>query len=437
MLDRYPRSIRQKMYKSTKEHRQIRGKGYLAAGSVLLTAILLSGCSSVPSYVNPVHWYRSVSDWVSGPSESEASAANAPAAEDFSKLPSDKRPETTSSENRTKIIQGLAADRANAKYTEQQINRDGSATRPLNPDVASSKPVRVIAQSETGGAAQQGDAVQQQVATASSVAPAAGQSAQVSEPVPAKPVVSAEDAPPPPPPSMASVQASPSTPTSVQSSAAPSRMVAAVPTPAPARPETVEEAYRRRLAEFDSAPRLSSAPLTPTPPAFAASALRPTNSAATTVALTSERPVTLIPPSQLRKAKYSTRDGVQPLGKFGGEGSAASFEVASVAFGEGTSELSSTEKAQLQQVAALYRQSGGSVRVFGRSDSPRLDVDPAANREANRQLATQRADAVAHALIRLGIPASKIYAGRSPDSQDSLALASSSGDAATEIYIDY
>ena len=71
------------------------------------------------------------------------------------------------------------------------------------------------------------------------------------------------------------------------------------------------------------------------------------------------------------------------------------------------------------------------------SASARLDVDPTANREANRQLADRRADVVAQELIRLGVSGRKIYAGAALDLGATPVAGGVAAVDATEIYIDY
>ena len=82
-------------------------------------------------------------------------------------------------------------------------------------------------------------------------------------------------------------------------------------------------------------------------------------------------------------------------------------------FGEGTAALSAADEAPLKAVADVYRDSKGAAKIgiVGHSNSERLDVNPGANRDSNRSLASQRAASVARVLERLGIPAAKIYAG--------------------------
>jgi outer membrane protein OmpA-like peptidoglycan-associated protein len=127
--------------------------------------------------------------------------------------------------------------------------------------------------------------------------------------------------------------------------------------------------------------------------------------------------------------------GVLPLPAEGAPAGKSSFQVASLTFGEGTTAVSPEDLKRLKEVYQLYQQqANGSIRILGHSSSARLDPDWAANREANRQLALRRADAVANALIRLGVPARKIAAGAMVDS--TAGDPTGAGDL-TEIYIDY
>jgi len=98
---------------------------------------------------------------------------------------------------------------------------------------------------------------------------------------------------------------------------------------------------------------------------------------------------------------------------------AASFQVAEIMFGEGTADLSAEDEAPLRAVADIYRDSKGTAKigVVGHSNSVRLDVSAVANRESNRSLASERAAAVARVLERLGVPAAKIYAGATGETE--------------------
>ncbi|HVI51292.1 MAG TPA: OmpA family protein [Candidatus Sulfotelmatobacter sp.] len=346
----------------------------LAAGSALMAAVLLSGCSSVPNAINPVHWYDSV----------------------FSSEDDTPAPPETAGDKKVErpVAKGLSADRSNAKYTQDALNREGTPTRPLNPEVAKAAAPKV--------APGQGSP---EVAAASASAPAV----QTGAVVPPPPVVQTSDAAPPPP--------------AAQAAAAPAPTLRAPP----AGPESVEDAYKRRLTEFSAPPvqpaasfqpSSGRAPLLSAAPTVAAPAYSQSAYASMDLASSQGQVIHLVRPGHAKAASQTAArnaSGARPLSDFNESRSAASFDLASLNFGEGTSALSDAERAHLRDVAALYRQKGGSLRIIAASSSPRLDVDPAANREANRALARTRADAVASELVRLGVPARKIFAGVADD----------------------
>lgn len=201
---------------------------------------------------------------------------------------------------------------------------------------------------------------------------------------------------------------------------------AVVPVPAePSRPKTVEEIYRERLAEFSAPPSRPQLVIPSTPAAASAPSLAPPSAAA--------QRIVLIPPSEFRHRRGHDNGGAEPLSAFNSSKSAASFQVDEVAFGEGTSALPKGEYRKLKDVVELFHQMGGTIRILGRSTSSRLDVDPRSNIDANRQLAASRAAAVARALIRMGVPRSKVFAGAALGA----GLSQTAGSEFTEIYIDY
>jgi outer membrane protein OmpA-like peptidoglycan-associated protein len=232
--------------------------------------------------------------------------------------------------------------------------------------------------------------------------------------VPAAPTVSAEvpaavlapaapSAPTVPPPPAAAVAAAPAAP------------VAAAPVAA--APVTVDEVYRRKLSEFTRGSAAPTAVPTAAPAALSGSAADSSR-------------ITLIPPSEYHRLATHDNGGARPLSAFDPSRSAASFQVASVVFGEGTIALSTGEQTHLKEVARLYHERpGASIRIAGHSASPRLDVNAKANRDANRDLAALRAAAIAHELVKMGVPGHKIYAGPAEN-------LGGAGEAA-EIYIDY
>lgn len=217
--------------------------GFRACG-ILLIGLGLQGCSSVPDAVNPLEWYRGATEMVTGrvsskeAREAEARRVADRAYPDNREVP--ERPKVLSPEERKDIAQGLVSDRANAKYTQERINREGTPTRPLAP--------RPVASEAAKPAAPAAPAAPEPPATtlapggqSRSEAPAAQQVAQAraADPSPAAaPEPSAQVAPPP----------------------APARP-AATPAPVYEKPATaVDESYRRRLAESATATSMAAAP---------------------------------------------------------------------------------------------------------------------------------------------------------------------------------
>ena len=455
----------------------------LAAGTALAALTLIPGCSSVPDSINPAHWYDSASGWFAdeedAPAPPEAADAGKAAAGSDDAETSARRPAPATGG----LTRGLVSDRDNARYARTDLNRDGNPTRPLSGGAPVSAPVatlsppaaaRAEAPSSTppapapvaavappaapkaippapalaavpaAPAVETDDTMPEPAVSSPKPAPSdsvAAQSAPESLPVPPPPPVPATaSVPQPPPPVPASVAVPPPPPIAPSSASVVAEPVAVPAVPAarpvaqrPAAPpvpatETIEQAYNRRLAEFN-APVAASAPApAPVPAAMPPAATIP----ATPVALT--RPIEAS--SHVRPAqKGSSANGVHPLADYRA-GGGASFQVAILSFGEGTAALPQGAPDSLKEVAALIKGGARSVRIIGYSLSSRLDVDPSANLDANRELAAERADAVARELIRLGVPARKIYAGSGTDLERAR-WASAAGSEATEINIDY
>lgn len=475
------------MCEAKKERRQVLRVTSLAASSVLLSTILLAGCASVGDALNPVEWYKGIF----GSSDSAASAkAESSDDSEFPKIRDDKRPDVASTQERAALSKGLAADHSNAKYTQEVLRREGNPTLPLSVE-ASVAPTADATPAATPSTPVSSPVLSKQPAsvptTTSAPVPAPEPVVTALEPaapvpastpvpakqeqssaaplpaapdvaaVPAAPAVAVDDEPPPPPPKLstggvvpapaaaaASVSTSSAASAPAAASAAPAaaalapvQVASAVPAmtaPATVAPAatSVEEVYRRRLAEFSAGTAPAAAPAAGT--AAAAPVAAATSAAATNDA--AQGPV-LIPPAEYRRKLAHDNGGARPLEAFDGSRSAASFEVATVRFGEGTAELSAGEMQHLKDVAALYREKGGQVRVLGRSASPRLEIDATANQQANRQLAGGRAAAIARELIKLGVPAHKIFAGAAPALLQASAPVSATNGETTEIYIDY
>ena len=367
----------------------------LAVSHVVLALFLLGGCA---------YW----SDSSKAGSQAEADSGSDEA---FPTLGNDKRPRRMSSDDKEMLTEGLVADRANANYAQSAINREGAPTRPLNPAQASAPPPTV----RTAAAPQ----------TAAPVAPPSAAAAPV-ERRPYAPSPSAID-PVPPPPRVETASTGGNLPS--QPSMDEGATDIGSPPPPPPGPESFNDVYARRLAEFDRAQPRPGVPAQPQPQAYVPSAAAvPAQNTPVAMPSPGGQTIHLIKPGTQRASGGGSNSPVRALNAYA-PGDSDSFLVGAVAFGEGTAALSAAEIAKLKEIAVLAKKpSTRAVRVIGHSSSMRLDVNLMTNQDANRQLAAERADQVARELIRLGVPARKIYAGAGD---------AAFGDDATEILIDY
>ena len=149
--------------KSERSFRRIRGA--FAAGSMVALAALMTGCGDVPDAINPGHWWDATfgddEDQAAPPAKSAAKPATAAASTPSSTqtaqatgptLPPGQAPSQDSSgqqaypkiqdvpqkpaastlEERHKVMESLAADRANAHYTDEAA-RQAAAAAPAAP----------------------------------------------------------------------------------------------------------------------------------------------------------------------------------------------------------------------------------------------------------------------------------------------------------------
>lgn len=369
--------------------RQVMRGNYLTTGSVVLTALLMAGCSSVPDAVNPVEWYKDVSGLVTGSGDSTTAGSNDRAVEgEFPKVSSvPEPPKPMSPEERKDIARGLVADRANAKYTEDVIKRDGTPTRPL-------------ASAPAAGP------------RAAAVAPPPAP-VEASRPEPVQPPAKAVEAAPPVAPPQALVTPPPPAPVAVPGTAAPAaRSVVAADVPPP--PANVEDHYRRRLAESGQPP---SAITNVEPPSR----------------VLGDAP-SLIAPAEAKAARG--KGGARSMEQFDPSAAGASFQVASIEFSQGSADLTSDDKAALKDVVQLYRKNGGSVRVVGHAPAGGDSVE---SMMTGFDLSMKRANAVARELTRFGIPSRSLFVGARAEAAPSYAQTSSidASPDRTEIFVDY
>ncbi|MQX35538.1 OmpA family protein [Roseospira navarrensis] len=132
--------------------------------------------------------------------------------------------------------------------------------------------------------------------------------------------------------------------------------------------------------------------------------------------------------------------GAQPLAAYGPMPGARSQRVAVIYFADGSSRLSGQDRQVLSQVAALQRQYGGVLRVVGHASSRTGATDIARHKLANFNVSLARANNVADALMRSGVPGQFLFVGAASDSQPvyyEIMPTGEAGNRRTEIYLDY
>lgn len=336
----------------------------------VVIALVLTGCSSVPDSVNPSAWFES----------DDAVVANSAAASDEGDAETETAPQAPP--------QGLLADRSNAKYADT-IRREVAPTKPLarrtpapaETQIADTKPVPV--QTQTVPAATQPQA-------APAPAPAPAQLTPV-QPAPAQP------AQPLGPDARAPVDRTQPVARDL-GPAQPPASVNMVPPPPADIPATIADPLRRpKLVQSQFEKRLSESAQTTVRPNVVD--MSNTGGYASRV---EEAPIHLIPPSAQRKLA-AARPAPQQ------DGPAATFQVAALDFQAGSATLTSADRTAIADVARLYRETGGMVRVVGIAPSY---VNSGTGDLS--QASIKRANAVARELARRGVPAAKILVGADP-----------------------
>ena len=327
--------------------------------AIAAVALPLAGCSHVPDAVNPVAWYRDVSGTSQGDTE-DANQRNQQNLEAGSKQPypnlatvPNAPTQATSTIDRDKLVQGLVADRANAKYNNEQLQA-GSQLASIAPPPP---PVKLNPPGTPATAA---------VSPPSSpTAPASSASASTATPSASASKARGQQQPP-----AESTLTSPTIPTTPQGQ---------VPPPPPPAPDVAR----------------TSPPPAPTVPSAAPSA--------------PPAAPQLTPPAGVRAggqpslAMKTPAKAQNPI----------SVSVGDVAFARGSSDLAETQRSELAEIAGLYKQTGGEIRIVGHSE-PGAANDAIRQRIAGLDLALDRANAVAQALAKLGVPPRDIRVEAAP-----------------------
>lgn len=342
------------------EQSLVRSKARLVIGGALLWQ--LTGCSYVPDAINPISWYRNLTDVSDndqlGAGQNEQnlqSGSNQP----YPNLGTVPPPPSTalSTVDRDKLVNSLIADRNNAKYSNDDLHAGA-------PNVATALPAPGLAP-----------------AAAADVGTAPGPGG------PTASAPSAPAAPAPPAPAAPAASASPSgAPATAQASPAQRR----APTRGSVAPPAELPLTSPSISEVPQGEAVTPAPPPPQiPPPNQVALARPAGAPH------------LTPPVKQASAAAETAPA---LGH-----AAISYRVADVGFAAGSALLGDKLHATIAEIVKLHGENGGTIRIIGHGEAAGADAAI-----AGLNLALDRAQAVAIALTDSGVPAQDIAVEAAP-----------------------
>jgi outer membrane protein OmpA-like peptidoglycan-associated protein len=386
--------------KNPESHNSVR---FARAASAVAAIMLLAGCSAVPDWTNPVKWYDGVvgSDSNTGKAKSKAADGKTAArktpgdGKGFPNLASvPERPKAPTEAERKRLADSLNADRDIAKYSDEVIKRQSAASAP-------SPPPAPAAPSSTPRP------------PAAPAAPAVAPAAPRVPAVPAAPSVATL----PPLPGASPMRARPPAPAgSVLSREPVSRPPQfAAPPPSPVLPAAAANSVAPRTVppsrNMRSIARVGN-PSFGAPPADIAAALGGGS-----------------PPQPMQQFAPQP----QVPGTFSNSVATANgAPAAMVRFKAGSAQLTREGSRLVQQIAGMYRQRGGAVRVEGHASSRTRNMDPVQHHLVNFNVSLNRANAVANELVRQGVPSQSVFVAAMSDSQPLFYEVMPAGDAGNQ-----
>lgn len=377
---------------------------YFGLAIVLGSVMLVSACTKVPDAINPVEWYKTTSDFVTGEDDVEQKDA------DGNTLQSDRGKPPPGADGATPNLArvddqmtqrknaaaGLSADTAGRKYADSvQRQSDGAQNSLYAEDKAPAAP---------------------QI-TAQQVAPA---------PLPATPVAKATAMPAPVAPTPAPIAAAPS-PTATAAAAAPDPSYGVDP--------GMRDRLAQQLAEIQ-ARAADQGSLLP-------SDLTSNSQGQQTVIISSGG----IETSSVSTQSFQLQTGNPQLasliqGPVSNNGAlplpAASTKVATILFKNGSAGLDATDRKILADVARIQRKNGSVVRVIGHASARTQNMNPSVHKQTNFKVSVKRANQVATELKRMGISSEMILTAAVGDNHPVYLEVMPSGEAGnrrTEIYL--
>jgi outer membrane protein OmpA-like peptidoglycan-associated protein len=416
----------------------IRKTKLLGVAAVAVIAIGAGGCSmmpdvpTVPDWVDPTSWF----------SDDAADDAETP---DLASLPD--KPEATQPDDQQKVAEALASDRTNAKYSADALRGGTEAAAAPPPDVGPAvaeaepaKPAKPAAAAEAPKVA----AIDRSIAREPEGRSMPG---TLPEPAPASQVASqpaanaVQTAALPEPEPVAPAPAPKKTRARV-ASAAPAQMSLPPPGAQPALPPT--PAVPVQMAEISPSDAAlgfqpsKAPPLDPSVSQFVAAPIidnyrrtaanagiaqgRSMMAAMPATRLRKPAGVAMGGPEKMTGAVVANLDVLTPTSAPSAPvyANTQGLPATAVVFFPGDAvSLNAEAKAQVRAVVEQYRSAGGQgfIRVVGHSSSRTPNMSVAQHTQIVFRKSQQRADAVAQAFIRAGIPPDKVLVEAVGDSQ--------------------
>ncbi|MFV1850883.1 MAG: OmpA family protein [Thalassospira sp.] len=409
----------------------------LQTGSALAVVLALGACSSVPDAVNPIEWGKSVGEMFDGEDETTAKSEEPIPGEDGeypSLADTPAKPVVTGDQERDALIAGLAADRANAQYTQggrrqssPPVNALQSATAaPVSQPVITPAPTTAVSSSSMAATSSAPAAT---VATTSAVTSAPSGSA-IADEWNAK---SAASGPVPTP------EAAPAAPSVTDQGGSREQQLAAYEA-AQSSGDPVMDQYQRRLAEGQGV--FANEPAAMPSQDF-------------DYAMYADDGSVVVDESQFGGAEpmygdsvmvdevasndaLASRLGVRSIDQLAP--AVNEVQVAQIQFAHGSTKLGGSDYSVLEQVAATWQQTSGFIRVIGHASMRTGDMSLESHLAVNRRVSEGRASAVVSRLISLGVSPDAIFVGAdgSADPRYYEGIpAGEAGNRRVEIYLDY
>jgi outer membrane protein OmpA-like peptidoglycan-associated protein len=373
------------------------GTRFARAASALTIVLLIAGCSAVPDWANPIEWYDSAADLISGDQKtrSEPGAKNTVSAlaskvagqqKGFPNLAGvPERPKVASLKERKRLGDRLKADRKNAVYSSEVIKRQRPATM-SPPQTPTMHPAATTTARQKPPSPPLTD---DRTTELTAPVPVAAPITQVLPPLPGSSSILSRQ----PISRLPKFDPPPSSPSVLAAASQFSRPQMGRPSPS-----------TRSVARVGN-------PIFGVPPADLAASVGAVRRSAPNAVF-----------AQPRVAGTFPTNAALPVGT----------EKTVIRFKAGSARLNRNERRLIKEVAVEYRNRGGAIRVEGHASSRTRDMDQVQHRLVNFKVSLDRANVVAAELVRQGVPARSVFVAAMSDSQPIFTEVMPAGDRANQ-----